>query len=103
METVNSIEVSEDQHIADPDGWEHEVEYRWEDMDGAVVYGFMEGWYECFRFIPEWALAEDWVVEDFEEPFSFPDWCGSDMRIRIHGTRCPSPRRRLDVRNRVQR
>lgn len=82
VETVNSIEVSEDQHIrekvTDRNGWEHEVEYRWEDMDGAVVYGFMEGRYECFRFIPEWALAEDWVVEDFEEPFSFPDWCGSE-------------------------
>ena len=82
---IESIEISEDQHIREStEGWEAgetwTEEYRWEDVDESVVYGFIEGGqYECVRFIPEFVLDDDWVTADIDHSFEYPDWCGSSV------------------------
>lgn len=81
---IESIEVSEDQHIRergeDWDGFTYTTEYRWEDVDDSVVYGFIEDErYFCVRFIPEFALPGDWVPADIDDAFEYPDWCGSSV------------------------
>jgi len=82
---IESIEVSEDQHIRERgEDWEtgftYTKEYRWEDVDDSVVYGFIEnGRYYCVRYIPEFALSEDWVPADIDDAFEYPDWCGSSV------------------------
>ena len=84
-EVIDSLEVSEDQHIRENtrDSYTGELytaEYRWEDLDDSVVYGFIEeGRYRCERFIPEFALENDWVVEDIDRSFEYPDWCGGSV------------------------
>ena len=80
---IESIEVSEDQHIRErgkdwETGYTYTEEYRWEDVGGSVVYGFIEnGRYICGRFVPEFSLPEDWVPADIDGAFEYPDWCGS--------------------------
>ena len=82
---IDSLEVSEDQHIRvtgeDWDsGYTWTEEYRWEDVGDSVVYGFIyEGRYDCVRFIPEFVLEDDWVIEDLDGSFEYPDWCGSSV------------------------
>ena len=82
---IYSLEVSEDQHIRETsENWETggtwTAEYRWEDVDGSVVYGFNEnGQYDCVRLIPEFAFEDDWVLEDIDRSFEFPDWCGTSV------------------------
>jgi len=79
------LEVSEDQHVRettqDPENGElYREEYRWEDVDDSVVYGFIfEGQYYCERFLPEFILEDDWVPEDFDDSFVYPDWCGTSV------------------------
>src|SRR6056300_1131112 len=64
---IESIEVSEDQHIRErtedlETGETYTEEYRWEDVGDSIVYGFMgDERYYCVRFVPEFALPEDWV------------------------------------------
>ncbi|MEE2973844.1 MAG: hypothetical protein VX831_01235, partial [Candidatus Thermoplasmatota archaeon] len=80
---IESIEVSEDQHIRErvedwETGYTYTQEYRWEDVGDSIVYGFMEDdRYYCVRFAPEFALPEDWVPADIDDAFEYPDWCGS--------------------------
>ncbi|MGB2071421.1 MAG: hypothetical protein ACPHVR_07255 [Poseidonia sp.] len=80
---IESIEVSEDQHIRErSEDWEtgytYTEEYRWEDVGDSVVYGYIEGGrYLCVRYVPEFALPEDWVPADIDDAFEYPDWCGS--------------------------
>ena len=80
---IESIEVSEDQHIRErSEDWEtgytYTEEYRWEDVGDFVVYGYIEGGrYFCVRYVPEFALPEDWVPADINDAFEYPDWCGS--------------------------
>ena len=80
---IESIEVSEDQHIRErSEDWEtgytYTEEYRWEDVGDSVVYGYIEGGrYLCARYVPEFALPEDWVPADIDDAFEYPDWCGS--------------------------
>lgn len=81
---IESIEVSEDQHIRergeDWDGFTYTTEYHWEDVDDSVVYGYIEnGRYYCVRYVPEFALPEDWVLADIDDAFEYPDWCGSSV------------------------
>ena len=79
------LELSEDQHVRettqDPENGElYREEYRWEDVDDSVVYGFIfEGQYYCERFLPEFILEDDWVPEDFDDSFVYPDWCGTSV------------------------
>ena len=81
MHTIESIEVSEDQHlrIKGESGGEYGTEiYRWEETDESLVYGYLYGdQYQCVRYIPEFNLPEDWVVEDLETSFEYPAWCYS--------------------------
>ena len=49
---IESIEVSEDQHIRergeDWEGFTYTTEYRWEDVGDSIVYGYIEnGRYYC--------------------------------------------------------
>lgn len=80
---VVEIEVSDDQHIRETGkDWESgstwQGEYRWEDVGESIVYGFIEdGSYYCVRYVPEFALPDDWVVEDIDTSFEYPDWCES--------------------------
>ena len=82
---IESIEVSEDQHIRErgedwESGYTYTEEYRWEDIGDSVVYGFIEnGRYICARFVPEFSLPEDWVPADIDGAFEYPDWCGSSV------------------------
>ena len=82
---IESIEVSEDQHIRErfedlETGETITQEYRWEDVGGSIVYGFMEDdRYYCVRFVPEFALPEDWVPADIDDAFEYPDWCWSPL------------------------
>ena len=82
---IESIEVSEDQHIREHiEDWEsgdiYTEEYRWEDVGDSVVYGFIfDGRYDCMRFVPEFALPEDWVPADIDASFEYPEWCGSSV------------------------
>ncbi|RJU88715.1 MAG: hypothetical protein DWC05_00095 [Candidatus Poseidoniales archaeon] len=90
------LKTSEDQHIRESGedqeyGGTYVSEYRWEDVDDSVVYGFVsEERYNCYRYIPEFVLADNWVVEDFADDFEYPDWCGSavenqDSRVYEEG------------------
>ena len=90
------LEVSEDQHVRERGenqeyGGTYVREYRWEDADDSVVYGYVsEERYTCYRYIPEFVLADDWVVEDFADDFEYPEWCGSavenqDTRVYEEG------------------
>ncbi|MGB1098966.1 MAG: hypothetical protein ACPG34_06780, partial [Poseidonia sp.] len=80
---IESIEVSEDQHIRErvedwETGYTYTQEYRWEDGGDSIVYGHIEGGrYLCVRYVPEFALPEDWVPADIDDAFEYPDWCGS--------------------------
>ena len=82
---IDSLEVSEDQHIRErTEDWEtgetHTAEYRWEDVGDSIVYGFIgDGRYYCVRFVPEFALPEDWVPADIDDAFEYPDWCESPV------------------------
>lgn len=91
------LTTSEDQHIRESGedqeyGGTYVSEYRWEDVDDSVVYGYVEeGRYACYRYIPEFVLADDWVVGDFADDFDYPGWCGSavenqDTRVYEEGT-----------------
>ncbi len=81
----DSLEVSEDQHIRErtedrETGYTYTEEYRWEDVGDSIVYGFVEdGRYSCVRYVPEFALPEDWVPADIDDAFEYPDWCGSSV------------------------
>lgn len=90
------LKTSEDQHIRESGedqeyGGTYVSEYRWEDVDDSVVYGFVsEERYNCYRYIPEFVLADNWVVEDFADDFEYPEWCGSavenqDSRVYEEG------------------
>lgn len=90
------LTTSEDQHIRESGedqeyGGTYVSEYRWEDVDDSVVYGYVEeGRYACYRYIPEFVLADDWVVGDFADDFDYPGWCGSavenqDTRVYEEG------------------
>ena len=90
------LKTSEDQHVRESGedleyGGTYVSEYRWEDVDDSVVYGYVrEGRYACYRYIPEFVLADDWVVEDFADDFEYPEWCGSavenqDSRVYEEG------------------
>ena len=80
---IESIEVSEDQHIRErvedwETGYTYTQEYRWEDVGDSIVYGHIEGGrYLCVRYVPEFALPEDWLPADIDDAFEYPDWCGS--------------------------
>jgi hypothetical protein len=80
---VVEIEVSDDQHIRETaKDWESgstwQKEYRWEDVGESIVYGLIkDGSYYCVRYVPEFALPDDWVVEDIDASFEYPDWCDS--------------------------
>jgi hypothetical protein len=80
---IESIEVSEDQHVRErvedwETGYTYTQEYRWEDVGDSIVYGHIEdGRYYCVRYVPEFALPEDWVPADIDDAFEYPDWCGS--------------------------
>ena len=82
---IESIEVSEDQHIRErtedlETGETITGEYRWEDVGESIVYGFMgDERYYCVRFVPEFALPEDWVPADIDDAFEYPDWCESPV------------------------
>ena len=85
--TIISLEVSEDQHIREEiqdredDATTDVYTYRWEEVDSSIVYGFISGeTYDCFRFIPEFNLEENWTVESLPGlyRFSYPLWCGDD-------------------------
>ena len=85
--TIISLEVSEDQHIREEiqdredDATTYVDTYRWEEVDSSIVYGFISGeTYDCFRFIPEFNLEENWTVESLPglHRFSYPLWCGDD-------------------------
>jgi hypothetical protein len=77
VNTIDSIEVSEDQHLRIT-GEDWAEVYRWEDIEESIVYGYLYGdQYQCVRYIPEFNLPEDWVVEDLETSFEYPEWCGS--------------------------
>ena len=82
--TIISLEVSEDQHIREEiqdreRNVPHVDTYRWEEVDSSIVYGFIsDGLYNCFRFIPEFNLEEDWTVDGLHGLFSYPEWCGTD-------------------------
>ena len=82
---IESIEVSEDQHIRErfedsETGETITQEYRWEDVSDSIVYGFMgDDRYYCVRFVPEFALPEDWVPADIDDAFEYPDWCDSPV------------------------
>lgn len=82
---IESIEVSEDQHIREriedlETGETITGEYRWEDVDDSIVYGYIEdGRYFCVRYVPEFALPEDWVPADIDDAFEYPDWCWSPV------------------------
>jgi len=82
---IESTEVSEDQHIRErfedlETGETFTEEYRWEDVGDSIVYGFMEDErYYCVRFVPEFALPEDWVPADIDDAFVYPDWCGTSV------------------------
>ena len=85
--TIISLEVSEDQHIREEiqdiedDTTTYVDTYRWEEVDSSIVYGFIsDGRYNCFRFIPEFNLEENWTVESLPGlyRFSYPLWCGDD-------------------------
>jgi hypothetical protein len=82
---IESIEVSEDQHIRErtedlETGETYTEEYRWEDVGDSIVYGFMgDERYYCVRFVPEFALPEDWVPADIDDAFEYPDWCESPV------------------------
>ncbi|MAH40746.1 MAG: hypothetical protein CMO41_00670, partial [Verrucomicrobiales bacterium] len=82
---IESIEVSEDQHIRErtedlETGETYTGEYRWEDVGDSIVYGFMgDERYYCVRFVPEFALPEDWVPADIDDAFEYPDWCESPV------------------------
>jgi len=85
--TIISLEVSEDQHIREEiqdiedDATTYVDTYRWEEVDSSIVYGFIwDGRYNCFRFIPESNLEENWTVESLPGlyRFSYPLWCGDD-------------------------
>ena len=84
-EVIDSLEVSEDQHIRENSrdretGELYMTEYRWKDIDDSVVYGFIEGGrYRCERLIPEFALEDDWVAQDIDGSFEFPAWCGGSV------------------------
>ena len=83
------IEISDDQHIRErgycPTGSGEEEcgdEYRWENIDIFVVYGFLddEGHYHCEYGVSAAELPNDWRVEDLlehQDGFSFPEWCDS--------------------------
>ena len=90
------LKTSEDQHIRQSGedqeyGGTYVSEYRWEDVNDSVVYGYVEeGRYTCYRYIPEFVLADDWVVGDFADDFEYPGWCGSavenqDTRVYEEG------------------
>jgi hypothetical protein len=90
------LTTSEDQHIRESGedqeyGGTYVSEYRWEDVEDSVVYGYVEeGRYTCYRYIPEFVLADDWVVGDFANDFEYPGWCGSavenqDTRVYEEG------------------
>lgn len=82
---IDSLEVSEDQHIRErtedlETGETYTEEYRWEDVGDSIVYGFMgDERYYCVRFVPEFALPEDWVPADIDDAFEYPDWCESPV------------------------
>ena len=85
--TIISVEVSDDQHIREEirdiegDTTTYVDTYRWEEVDSSIVYGFIsDGRYNCFRFIPEFNLEENWTVESLPGlyRFSYPLWCGDD-------------------------
>ena len=85
--TIISLEVSEDQHIREEiqdiedDATTDVYTYRWEEVDSSIVYGFIScETYDCFRFIPESNLEENWTVESLPglHRFSYPLWCGDD-------------------------
>ena len=93
---IDSLEVSEDQHIREraedlETGSTYTEEYRWEDVGDSIVYGFIgDGRYYCVRFVPEFALPEDWVPADIDDSFEYPDWCkspveGQDDRVYEEG------------------
>ena len=83
---IESTEVSEDQHIRErfedlETGETFTEEYRWEDVGDSIVYGFMEDErYYCVRFVPEFALPEDWVPADIDDAFVYPDWCSTIVK-----------------------
>ena len=88
FDAVIELETSEDQHIRESvenqeDGGTYMREYRWEDIDDSVIYGYVsEGRYNCYRYIPEFVLGDDWVAEDFAGDFEYPEWCGSEVENR---------------------
>ena len=82
---LDSLEVSEDQHIRETgEDWETGFtvtsEYRWEDVGESVVYGFIRnGGYDCWRYVPEFALPDDWVPTNIDSSFEYPEWCGTSV------------------------
>ena len=82
-----AIEISEDQHVRERSYCHVEYEgeeecaeeYRWENIDIFVVYGFIddEGRYRCDHFLSSAELPDDWRVEDIDDDFSYPEWCDS--------------------------
>ena len=75
--TLDSLEVSEDQHVREIDG-EDVWEYRWEDVDNYVVFGFVdEDAYYCYTFLPQTNLGGAWTYADLSVPEGrlHPEWC----------------------------
>ena len=75
--TLDSLEVSEDQHVREIDG-EDVWEYRWEDVDNYVVFGVVdEDAYYCYTFLPQTNLGGAWTYADLSVPEGslHPEWC----------------------------
>lgn len=80
--SLESLEVSDDQHIRERFGTEDVYEYRWEAVDDYVVFGeIFDGKYECMTLLPQNNLGDDWTYADLSIRAGQynPDWCGSDV------------------------
>ncbi len=93
---LDTLEVSDDQHVRETFGEGDVYEYRWEAVDDYVVFGeIFDGEYECMTLLPQNNLNDDWTYADLEIRVGQynPDWCGTtvDTSTRTYSADEPHP------------
>ena len=93
---LETLEVSDDQHVRATFGGGDVHEYRWEAVDDYVVFGeIFDGEYECMTLLPQSNLNDDWTYADLEIRVGQynPDWCGTavDNSTRTYSADEPHP------------
>ena len=93
---LETLEVSDDQHVKATFGEGDVHEYRWEAVDDYVVVGdIFDGEYECMTLLPQSNLNDDWTYADLEIRVGQynPDWCGTavDNSTRTYSADEPHP------------